>query len=162
MLVSDAISIIRARINDEYDTGYSDFVLMDYINDAIKFLAGALIVRNDPVLTKDMDIYAKDGSTDVPKNFVRFAGGYPVKRKGQKLYISDSSSYVRAKYFFVPDNVSSVEDEMPFPTSDIYEALLIHMACIYALNQHEFNVERDQRLRQELEQIMSEALGAVE
>lgn len=161
MTLEDALSLIRARINDEYDTGYSNEVLTDYINDAIKYLGGALIARNDPVITKELEMYARDSHTAVPKNFVRFAGGYPVKRKGQNLYITDGSSYLKVKYFYIPDNVSLLTDMLPFPDNDVYDALLIHIACIYALNQHEFNVERDQALRQELEQLLTEALGAV-
>ena len=32
MLVSEAIEKIRRRINDEFDTGYNDEVLINYIN----------------------------------------------------------------------------------------------------------------------------------
>lgn len=161
MLVSEAIKKIRNRTNDEFDTGYLDDVLINYINDSIKYLAHALIVRNDPILTETI-VLTSDGSNDVPTNFVRFAGGYPVMRKGSKLYIVDGSSKVTAKYFFIPSEVANSSDEMPFGNNDTYQTIIVNMASIYALNQHEFNVDRDTTLKQELEQIVTQALGAVE
>lgn len=160
MLVSEAIQRIRNRTNDEFDTGYEDEVLINYINDAVKYLSHALIVRNDPILVETL-VLASDSSNNVPTNFVRFAGGYPVKRKGQKFYILDSSTKVTTKYFFIPSEVTSGSDTMPFEENDTYQTIIINISCIYALNQHEFNVDRDTALRQELEQIITQALGAV-
>lgn len=160
MLVSEAIQRIRGRINDEFDTGYLDDVLMNYINDSVKYLSHALIVRNDPILVETLVVTA-DGENDVPANFVRFAGGYPVMRKGQKFYMLDNSAQVTTKYFYIPSEVTSTSDKMPFEENDTYQAIIINMASIYALNQHEFNVDRDTALKQELEQIITQALGAV-
>ena len=56
MLVSEAIKTVRRRVNDEYDSGYSDDDIIGYLNDAIKYLASAMIVRCDPVLIKEYDI----------------------------------------------------------------------------------------------------------
>ena len=160
MLVSEAIQRIRGRINDEFDTGYLDDVLMNYINDSVKYLSHALIVRNDPILVETLVVTA-DGENDVPANFVRFAGGYPVMRKGQKFYMLDNSAQVTTKYFYIPSEVTSTSDKMPFEENDTYQAIIINIASIYALNQHEFNVDRDTALKQELEQIITQALGAV-
>ena len=160
MLVSEAIQRIRGRINDEFDTGYLDDVLMNYINDSVKYLSHALIVRNDPILVETL-VVTTDGENDVPANFVRFAGGYPVMRKGQKFYMLDNSAQVTTKYFYIPSEVTSTSDAMPFKENDTYQAIIINMASIYALNQHEFNVDRDTALKQELEQIITQALGAV-
>lgn len=160
MLVSEAIQRIRGRINDEFDTGYLDDVLMNYINDSVKYLSHALIVRNDPILVETLVVTA-DGENDVPANFVRFAGGYPVMRKGQKFYMLDNSAQVTTKYFYIPSEVTSTSDKMPFEENDTYQAIIINMASIYALNQHEFNIDRDTALKQELEQIITQALGTV-
>ena len=160
MKVSEAITKIQKRINDNYDSGYPDEVIINYINDAIKYLANALITRNDPVLIKMIDIYAGQVNT-VPKNFVRFAGGLPVKRVGNEFVLL-SGDYIHAKYFYVPDEMANAEDVLPFENNDTFNAIIINLASIYALNQHEFNVERDTVLRQELEQIVTQALGAVE
>lgn len=160
MLVSEAIQKIRNRINDEFDTGYLDDVMMNYINDSVKYLAHALIVRNDPILVETL-VLTPESSNEVPANFVRFAGGYPIMRKGSRLYIVDGSSKVTAKYFFIPSEVSSVEDKMPFEDNDTYQTIIVNMASIYALNQHEYNVDRDTGLKQELEQIITQALGTV-
>lgn len=160
MLASEAMKRIRYRINDDLDTGYEDYVILNYINDAIKYLAHALIVRNDPILLESMTV-KKDEKNDVPERFVRFAGGYPIKRKGQYFYLADDSDYIEARYFFIPAEVASETDVLPFGDNDTYHMIIINLAVIYALNQHEFNVERDAALRQELEQIVTQALGAV-
>lgn len=159
MLVSEAIERIRRRINDEYDTGYSDEVLINYINDSIKYLCHALITRNDPLLVDTMEIKANEINL-VPANFTRFAGGYPVKRMGNRFYLTDGSDYLTAKYFFIPAELTAVTDDLPFD-NDTYHALIINLSCIYALNQHEFNVERDTAMKQEMEQLITQALGEV-
>lgn len=162
MLVSEAMKRIRYRINDDSDTGYLDDVLINYINDSIKYLSHALIARNDPILINELRV-SKNIENKVPDNFVRFAGGFPVVKKGKRFFLADDdeSDYVNTKYFSIPREVVSDSDELPFEGNDTYHAIIIDLAVIYALNQHEFNVERDTAMRQELEQIVTQALGAV-
>lgn len=161
MLVSEAMKRIRYRINDDSDTGYLDDVLINYINDSIKYLSHALIARNDPILINELRV-SKNIGNKVPDNFVRFAGGFPVVKKGKRFFLADDESdYVNTKYFSIPREVASDSDELPFEGNDTYHAIIIDLAVIYALNQHEFNVERDTAMRQELEQIVTQALGAV-
>ncbi len=162
MLVSEAMKRIRYRINDDSDTGYLDDVLINYINDSIKYLSHALIARNDPILINELRV-SKNIENKVPDNFVRFAGGFPVIKKGKRFFLADDdeSDYVNTKYFSIPREVASDSDELPFEGNDTYHAIIIDLAVIYALNQHEFNVERDTAMRQELEQIVTQALGAV-
>ena len=161
MLVSEAMKRIRYRINDDSDTGYLDDVLINYINDSIKYLSHALIARNDPILINELRV-SKNIENKVPDNFVRFAGGFPVTKKGKRFFLADDESdYVNTKYFSIPREVASDSDELPFEGNDTYHAIIIDLAVIYALNQHEFNVERDTAMRQELEQIVTQALGAV-
>lgn len=162
MLVSEAMKRIRYRINDDSDTGYLDDVLINYINDSIKYLSHALIARNDPILINELRV-SKNIENKVPDNFVRFAGGFPVVKKGKRFFLADDdeSDYVNTKYFSIPSEVASDSDELPFEGNDTYHAIIIDLAVIYALNQHEFNVERDTAMRQELEQIVTQALGAV-
>lgn len=161
MLVSEAIALIRERINDNYDTGYSDNILINYINDAVKYLAGAMIARHDPYLTKEYTVESVSGSNPIPDDFIRFAGGYPVKRKGNQFLIINGSPIVNTKYFYMPKNVSVPGDSIPFD-EQVYQAIVINLACIYALNQHEFNVQQDEAMKQELEKIIVSALGAIE
>ena len=161
MLVSEAMKRIRYRINDDSKTGYLDDVLINYINDSIKYLSHALIARHDPTLTNESRV-SKNIENKVPDNFVRFAGGFPVIKKGKRFFLADDESdYVNTKYFSIPREVASGGDELPVEGNDTYHAIIIDLAVIYALNQHEFNVERDTAMRQELEQIVTQALGAV-
>ena len=161
MLVSEAMKRIRYRINDDSNTGYLDDVLINYINDSIKYLSHALIARNDPILINELRV-SKNIENKVPDNFVRFAGGFPVVKKGKRFFLADDESdSVNTKYFSIPCEVASDSDELPFEGNDTYHAIIIDLAVIYALNQHEFNVERDTAMRQELEQIVTQALGAV-
>ena len=159
MLVSAAIAQIRERINDEYDTGYTDSVLLDYINDAVKYLASALINRNDPILVAEMTV--SSSATSVPHNFVRLCGGFPVMRKGNKFYLTESNtSSVKIKYFYMPTDLTAVTQSMPFD-DDEYCMVIIKLASIYAINQHEFNINQDEALRTQAEQIIVQALGAI-
>lgn len=159
MLVSEAIAQIRERINDEYDTGYTDSVLIDYINDAVKYLASALINRNDPLLVDEITVSSAT-PRDIPKNFVRTAGGFPVMRKGNRFYITDGTSTVTVKYFYMPQDITSTAQSLPF-TDDVYCMVIIKLAAIYAINQHEFNINQDEGLRTQAEQIIVQALGAI-
>lgn len=159
MLVKEAVALIRERINDQFDTGYSDDIIVNYINDAVKYLGGALIARNDPILTQKIAVTSLTRSP-VPKNFVRLAGGFPVKREGTEFKITDGSSLVEIKFFFMPVNVD-IESVMPFWNNDTYDMIVVDMACIYALNQHEYDVQQDTNLRQQLDAIIQAALGAV-
>ena len=56
MLVSEAMKRIRYRINDDSKTGYLDDVLINYINDSIKYLSHALIASNDPILINELRV----------------------------------------------------------------------------------------------------------
>ena len=159
MLVSEAMKRIRYRINDDSKTGYLDDVLINYINDSIKYLSHALIARNDPILINELRV-SKNIENKVPDNFVRFAGGFPVVKKGKRFFLADDESdYVNTKYFSIPREVASDSDELPFEGNDTYHSIIIDLAVIYALNQHEWNVERDTAMRQELEQIVTQGLG---
>ena len=160
MLVSKAIAQIRERINDEFDTGYTDSVLIDYINDAVKYLSSALIQRNDPILVDEVDV-GQNIPVDIPKNFVRTAGGFPVMRKRGKFYITDGSPVVTVKYFFIPDEVIATTDSLPFEGDDVYQTLIVKLASIYAINQHEYDINQDEALKSQLEQLLIQALGAV-
>ena len=159
MLVSKAIEIIRRRINDEYDTGYTDEDLINYINDAVKYLSSALISRNDPILVDEIDV-GSSIPVDIPDNFVRTAGGFPVMRKRGKFYITDGSPVVTVKYFYIPHDITSVTESLPF-TEEMYHMVIINLACVYALNRHEFDVQQDEALRGQLEQLLTQALGAI-
>lgn len=160
MLVSEAIQYIRDKTDDNYDTGYSERVLIRYINDAIKYLAGALITRYDPLVCNDL-VVDNTGTTPVPKNFVRFAGGFPVKKHGNVFEIVDGSTTVNVRYFYMPDDLVNTTDSLPFTDIEHYDMVIVNLATVYALNQHEFNVNQDSTLKAQLEDIITQALGAV-
>lgn len=160
MLVSEAISLLKERINDNFDTGFKDETLISYINDAITYLSSALISRNDPLLVRE--VYVDYKGIDTPKNFVRFAGSYPIRVTGNKMLLLTPRIGLYARYFYMPDMVEEETDELPFKDNDTYDMLIIRLACIYALNQHEYNVQQDEALRNEIDGLISTALGAVE
>lgn len=160
MLVSEAITQIRERINDEFSTGYTDTVLIDYINDAIKYLSSALITRNDPILVDEVDV-GENIPVDIPKNFVRTAGGFPIMRRQGKFFITDGSPVVTVKYFYIPEDVTKTTDSLPFE-DDFYNMVIIRLATIYASNQHEFDIQQDEALKGQIEQLITSALGAVQ
>lgn len=161
MLVSEAIAQIRARINDEYDTGYTDDLIIQYINNALTYIVSALIDRNDPSVTDYMDVDGTSEDNPVPKNFARFAGNFPVMIKGKNFHVVDGSVMVTVRFFFYPDRITAVTDELPFKGKEYLQDLLISLASVYALNQHEFNVQQDEVLKSQIEQLIVQALGAI-
>lgn len=162
MLVSEAIERIRAKINDNYDTGYTDDLLIQYLNNALTYLVSALINRKDPSITDYMTVDGLSEDNPVPKNFAKFAGNFPVMIKGRNFHIVDNSVLCTVRFFFYPDRITSVTEELPFKNKEYLQDLLINIASVYALNQHEFNVQQDEALRSQIEQLIVQALGAVQ
>lgn len=161
MLVSEAISQVRDRVNDEYDTGYTDEVLIQYLNKAVMYLTSALIARNDPIVTDYMDVDGTSEDNPVPKNYARLAGGFPVMIKGTNFHVVDGSPMVTIRFFYYPDNLVNLTDELPFKKNEVLQEVIIGIATIYALNQHEYNVQQDEALKAEIEGLIIQALGAV-
>lgn len=155
MKVIDAIEQVRKRANDEFSTGYSDTVLLGYLNDGINFLSSVLIDRLDPILTKTQ-LITRAGPNQVPKNFLKTAGGFPVKKSGDQFEIIDGSAAVTIKYFYTAPNVT-LGDELPFQ-HDLYDMIIVRLAVVYALNQHEFDVTQDQGLIDRLNEVITSAL----
>lgn len=161
MLVSEAIQRIRMKINDNYDTGYSDALIINYLNMALSYIVSAMINRSDPSVTDYMDVSGISEDNPVPRNFARFAGNFPVMIKGNNFYVIDGSPMVTVRFFYYPDSITTVSENLPFGDRDYLQDLIINVASIYALNQHEFNVQQDEALKGQIEQLVVEALGAV-
>lgn len=155
MKVSDAIKSLRERTNDAQTIGYSEEVLLGYVNDAINFLSSVLIDRYDPIITKYLTVEA-DKINPVPKNFIKTAGGFPVRKSGDSFEIIDDSQTVKIKYFYTAENVT-VDDDIPFK-HDLYDMIVVRLAAVYALNQYEFDTQQDQALIDRLNEVITSAL----
>jgi hypothetical protein len=60
----------------------------------------------------------------------------------------------------MPDDVTAASQSLPFD-DDAYCMIIVKLASIYAINQHEFNINQDEALRSQTEQLINQALGAV-
>jgi hypothetical protein len=160
--VTDAIKTVRKRVNDEYESGYSDDVLLGYINDALSYLGSALVSILNPSMIKEIvineaEIPAESTTKLIPKNFVKTAGKYPIRITGNTFEIMDGSKQIRIRYFATFDTVT-YDDEFPFANA-LYDTVVIKLACIYALNQHEFDTAQDQALTEQLNSIIVSMLN---
>lgn len=155
MKVVDAVKSLRERINDAQSLGYSEEILLGYINDAINFLSSVLIDRFDPIVTSNLMIDATTVNP-VPKNFIKMAGGFPVKKSGAVFEIIDGSPVIEIKYFYTAENVTIIDD-LPFD-HDLYDMIIIRLAAVYALNQNEFDIQQDQSLIDRLNEVITSAL----
>lgn len=161
MKVLNAIDMLRKRVNDEYESGYSDDVLLGYLNDALGYLGSALISVLNPSMIKEIVIDESENPAElttnlIPKNFVKTAGNYPIRITGSTFEIMDGSKQIRIRYFATFDNVTN-EDDFPFKNA-LYDTVVIKLACIYALNQHEFDTAQDQVLAEKLNAVILDML----
>ena len=156
MKVLSVIDMLRKRVNDEYESGYSDDVLLGYLNDALAYLSSALISLNHPSMVKEVVLDETSSNNILPENFVKTAGNYPIKITGNTFKVMDGSINLTIRYFSAFDNVT-YEDDLPLQNA-LYETVVIKLACIYALNQHEFDTTQDQVLAEKLNAVILDML----
>lgn len=157
MLVSEAVTELRNKINDEAADGdFTDAELISFLNEGIAYISSYLITASNPITTKKATISAS--GTAVPDDFVKMAGFFPVKISGNVLDLIDVSKPVTIKYFANIPSVKLATDALPFKNST-FNIALIRIASIYALNQMQFNVAQDQAITTELLNLVNSAFG---
>ena len=83
MLVTQAIQEIRNKINDRDCVGLDDSELLSYLNEAIQQISSYLISVNSPTMIKELTI-EDENEIELPQNFVKTAGNYPLKITANK------------------------------------------------------------------------------
>lgn len=151
MKVSEFLTLIRARIRDNYKLEYPDDELIGYLNDAITYWSSCSISNKDKTTVKTLIV---DPYVDVPDDFGKFAGIYPVYIV-EKRVISSGNDRVICKYYSFDAHVSSVNEVLRFDRPVI--SVLLQLTCIYALNRNQFDITTDTSLLKSLSDVVATA-----
>lgn len=154
MLVSEAITEIRNKINDRDKVGLDDSELLSYFNEAVQYVAAALIANKSPEMVKETTINAT--TYTLPNEFVQFCGKYPVKRTGNSIKIN-STLPITVRYFCSLSPLVTT-DTVPFINSALTQ-VTIKVACLYANAQEHLDVTQDKALQQELAQAIASSMS---
>lgn len=150
MLVTEAILNIRDKVNDRDVIEYTDEELLNNLKEAAQFVGTYLVSVNSPMAVDEFVI--KSEEFDVPKNYTKSAGYYPIKVTGKKGVLLDKPP-LKVRYFATCKDLD-FEDEMPYNHEGLWQ-IMIKLAAIYALNRNEFNVQQDKALLDEVNQQLA-------
>jgi len=161
MTVEEFLNQVRYQINDTDKAEYSDTELINYVNDALRFISNELIRLSSPILLKYTTLSLTDGAADLPSDFVREEGvldsqgnllkSYPAikpadqygyKIIGDKIYSNNTS--LDLFYYALFPFVASLDDEIPVPAYMVN--LLKEIVIFLALNRNEFSLNVEQEL----------------
>lgn len=155
MLVSTAISRIKTAGHDISDE-YSNERCLEFLNNAMQQVAGLLISAKWPSLVKTMLVH--DGDS-LPKNYMQPAGSYPIRMTDGKAEIIDEDvDSVRFRYFATPENLTDVDQELPF-NHDAIDEVVVRGAIILALNENEYDLSQDTSLWTALQQAIASGMA---
>ena len=151
MLVSDFLTLVRARIRDNYKLEYTDDELIGYLNDAISYWSSCCINNKDKYNVRTLIV---DPFVDVPADFGKFAGTFPVYIIDKRI-ISNDNKKVTCKYYAFDSHVTSISDKLDFDPPIC--SVLVQLTCIYALNRNQFDVTTDTSLLKSLSDVVATA-----
>ena len=147
VLAKDMIIQIREQIHD-ISNEYSDEILLKYINTGIKSASNLLIAAKHCSM---MEKIVVEEGMEVPKNFVKFAGFFPVSVVANRFYFFDKDySVIEAIYYCSKEIVKNADESIPF-SDDSVLLYIEQYAIILALNRNEFDVSTDNQILKELE-----------
>lgn len=158
MNVSDALADIRFKIHDTDVIEMTDEELLICLNEAIQYVSSYLIAANSPAIVADMVVEAEE--TELPVNFVKTAGIFPIKVTGNVMRWLDyeEGETMNLRYFASCETVSET-DAMPFD-HDALNQITIKLAAIYAGNQLEAEIAQDKALLDEINMAIAQAAGS--
>lgn len=156
MLVTEALTEIRNKINDRDEVGLDTSEILSYLNEAVQYISSLMIANGSPELVKEELI--EEESFVLPPNFARFCGYYPVKRTGNVVELLDEPP-MKVRYATTYPLLTGEEDEeMPFNHIALTQ-VAIKVASVYANNQEQLNVSQDTSLYQEIMQAIASSMG---
>lgn len=155
MEVSEALTEIRNKINDRDEVGLDDEEILSYLNEAIQYIYNVLIGSRSPIIVEEMEI--TENEVNVPSNFAKFAGGFPIRRTNNRLVLLDEPP-LKIRYFkTIP--ALEIDDDMPFDYYTLNQ-VAIKLACVYASNQQKLDVTTDKALLDEINTSIITALAS--
>lgn len=159
MLVTEALTEIRNKINDRDMVGLDDSELLSYLNEAVQYIAALMITNNSTELIQEEIV--EEPTFTLPVNFAKFCGYYPIRRTGLTAELLDEPP-LKVRYFVsYPLLTDGEEEEMPFNHIALTQ-VAIKVACAYAQNQEKLNIQQDTALYQEIMQAIATSMGVGE
>lgn len=156
MKVKTAIDQFRLILHDLYGNyEYDNYHCLMRLNSAAQLTSSLLVQINSPLVIDEQEF--EDGD-DLPGNFLRTCGTYPIKRTGRAVKFLDDVDKMVIRYFVSVPKIEDVDGDMPFE-HDAINDFVIRTAAKYALNRNEFDISQDQNLLNELQNSMAEAMG---
>lgn len=150
MNVSDAVIEIRNKINDRDEVGFDDEEILSYLNEAISSVSTYLISINSPIMVEEIVINDKECA--IPKNFAKMAGGFPLKRTGNKFKLLTEPP-VKLRYLVAYDRLE-LDEDMPFKYAALNQ-VCIKLACVFANAQQHLDITQDKALLDEMNAIVA-------
>ncbi|TCL39952.1 hypothetical protein EV210_101150 [Anaerospora hongkongensis] len=143
----EIIKRIRALISDKDGIEFETSDLVGFLNNAIDWLSLQLIQNGDKEMMKEIII--TDGM-NIPNDFIKACGLYPIKRNGNTFRILDDSEAFEFQYFANRSHITVNEVDVYLPTysvfKPIYDGVLIQKTAIIALNRDEYDITQDEAL----------------
>lgn len=139
--VTNAVDVIRQRVNDTLNVNYTNEEIVADIDTACRFLGLTLIARRAP------EMIASESVVDcsaVPKGFYGFVGQFPAWREGVILRTATGSEPVEIRYFCTRDGVSLLSDVIPY--GDDYFDVIVTVAASLLLNRDEFDTSSEKSM----------------
>ncbi len=155
MLVERAIMRIKSAGHDISDE-YSSDRCIEFLNNSMQQVSSLLIAANYPNLVHEITVRNGD---QVPPNFMKAAGTYPIKMTdGIAIIVDDDYPSVRFRYFATPKNIEQKTDFLPFDNDAINE-VVVRGSILLALNENEYDLSQDKVLFDTLQQSIASAMG---
>lgn len=157
MNVSEAISTVRSKIHDNDVIEMSNDDILVCLNEALQLISVYLIAADSPLMVNDMTVSA--ATAPLPDNFVKTAGGYPIKitQNTMRWLDYEAGKTLKVRYFATAGTVTA-DGTMPF-AHDALNQIAIREAAIYCGNQLEADVSQDMTLTDETKAALSSLLN---
>lgn len=156
MKVKTAIDEFRLILHDLYGNyEYDNYHCLMRLNSAAQLTSSLLVQLNSPLIIQEEEF---ENGDDLPGNFLRTCGTYPIRRTGNKVEFLDDVEKMKIRYFVSVPKMDKYTEDMPFE-HDAINDFVIRTAVKYALNRNEFDISQDQSILTELQAAMSEAMG---
>jgi hypothetical protein len=147
----DMIFLLRQYLSDEQAVGWPrDEELTSYLDRAADYLSERLIADKDPAMLARLHL---DGATELPGDFVAFAGNVPASIMGGMCEPYFDFPY-DASYWARMPHVSKLDRESETPYGPERELLITDIARLFALNRNEYDISQDLT-------VLGEAMGAL-
>lgn len=154
MLLNSALDRIQIACHD-ISQDLDDYRCLEYLNTSLQQVSSLLIAAQYPALVKEMIVHNGD---ELPKNFMKSAGTYPLRLTNNKAEIIDDSESVRFRYWATPDMMTLDDEKLPY-SHDAVNEVVVRGAIILAINEDEYDISQDTALITSLQQAIASAMA---